>query len=301
LSPISLAFLFTAASPNGPTLFLWVDVGPESPCRVAGLAAAVRVLRPDAALVAGKRPRPSDLEADISDTSGALTLTVRGEGKPLIRSLPPAGPSCEATVQTAALMIDRYLDELNERAEEVRIEELGHPSRPDLALGVSLGASVVQAPVALSPGLDLELDFRLGLALLSLGGEVNLAQSDSAATVSATYHLQPAALWLALGVAPRLGPGRFVAQASLGLTLVWATIESSAAPFQKQQGHAVDPFVGLRVGYVLDLPARFSLALRYEERWVPRPTAFSVEGFAGSVSVRRFAGDLTLMAGYSLF
>jgi hypothetical protein len=293
--------LFIAVPPSAPTVFLSVDVDAESPCRVAGLAAAIRALRPDAALVAGKRPLPSDLEAEITESSGALTLSVRGEGKPLTRSLPPAGPSCEATVQTAALMIDRYLDELNERAEEVRIEELSHWSRPDLALIVSLGASVVQAPVGWSPGLDLGLDLRLGLALLSLGGEVNLAQSDSAATVGGTYHLQPAAAWLAAGVVPRLGPGRLLVQGSLGLALVWATIDSPGAPFQRQQGHAVDLFVGLRVGYVLDLPARFSLALRYEERWVSHPTSFSVEGFPGSVSVRRFAGDLALMAGYSLF
>jgi len=297
----SLAVLLTAA-PAQPTLFLQVSVDPASPCRVEGLAAAVRALRPEASVAVGPRPLVIDLDAEISERAGTLTLTVRGKGKPLARALPPPGTTCQATMETAALMIDRYLDELNE-GEEVRIEELGGPSpaKRDTALDVLIGASVVQAPAGLSPGVDLAFAFRLGLFEMSLGGEINLAQNEAATGVSGSYHLQPAAVWLGAGVAPRVGPGRLVAQTSFGLSLLWVNIESADALFQKQQGHAVDPFAGLSVGYVLDLSTHFSLALRYEERWVPAPTSFSIEGFPGSVSVREFAGDLALMAGYRLF
>jgi hypothetical protein len=299
----SLALVLTA-SPEAATLWLQVDVGPESPCRVEALASAILVQRPDASLAMGKRPRDTDLAALLVESSGTLTLTVRGQGKPLSRALPPAGSTCQETLQTAALMIDRYLDELHASGEEARIEELRSASAPHLTL--ALGPSVVQAPFGLSVGLILEVDLRLGLLLLSLGGEANLSQSRTvtqtvqARTVQFTYDAQPAASWLAAGIAPRLGPGRFVAQASFGLSLLFVTAQSQAL-FQKRQGNAVDPYFGLRVAYAVDLPAQFSLALRYEERWVPSPTSFSVEGFAAAFPARRFSGDLALMAGYTFF
>jgi hypothetical protein len=285
---------------TSPTLWLRVEVSPESPCRVEALAAAVRLQHPDVALSLGKRPSASDLEAEIVESTATFTLTVRGQGKPLSRLLPSPGTSCSETMQTAALMIDRYLDELHANAEEARVADLVRAAGPQLSL--LLGPSLVQAPAGLDFGLTVEVDFRVGLLLLSLGGEGNLAQTKSI-TAFGGYHLTPAATWLAAGVAPRLGPGRLLFQGSFGLSLLWVSVQSDLSHVpHEHNGNAVDPFVGLRVGYVLDLPARFSLALRYEERFVPAPTTFSVEGYPGySVSVRSFSGDVALMVGYAFF
>jgi hypothetical protein len=295
--------LLLAASPEPVTLWLRGDLPADSPCRLESLSAAIRAQRPDALLALGARSKPTDLEAVLSESGGTLTLTVSGPGKPLSRVLPVPGDDCIEATHTAALMIDRYLDDLNENAEEARIDGLSSSSGPTSAFTVSLGPSVVQAPAGLSAGLVLEVDQRFGLLLLSLGGELNLSQQKAASAVSGLYELQPAAAWLAVGVAPRLGPGRLVAQGSLGLSLLWVTIGQTTPPtYQKQQASGADLFAGLRLGYVLDLPARFSLALRYEERWVPSPTPFSVEGYPGdSVSVRTFSGDLALLVGYALF
>jgi hypothetical protein len=294
----SLALLLAVSAP---TLWLKVDVGPDSPCRVEALAAALRVQRPDTGLALGSRPNAFDLEADLTESSGTLTLTVRGPGKPLTRVLPAPSATCEETLQTAALMIDRYLDELHADAEEAHIEHLVRGPGPRLQL--LFGPSVAQAPAGLSPGLTLELDLRSRLFLLSLGGEASLSQKKAIASFDGAYDLTPAAAWLAAGVAPRLGPGRVLVQASFGLTLLWVGIQSSLSPPLPHQhgGNAVDPFLGLRAGYAFDLPARFSLVLRYEERFVPAPTTFSVDGYPGSVSVRSFSGDLALMAGYAFF
>jgi hypothetical protein len=284
-----------------PTLWLSIDVGPKSPCRLDALAAAIRVQRPDAALSLGAPPHPSDLEAVLADRDGTLILSVHGgQGRPLSRELPPAGATCEEALQTAALMIDRYLDELHATGADASIESLAPGPGP--AFGVQLGPSVVQAPFGLSAGLILELDLRVGLFLLSLGGEANLSQSKAigSALPDATYDVTPAATWLAAGVAPRLGPGRLFGQLSLGLSILWARARSPSL-FQTKQGLTVDPYVGLCAGYVLDLPAHFGLALRYEERWVPAPTAFAVEGLPGTVSVRALSGDLALLVGYTFF
>jgi hypothetical protein len=292
----SLALVLGAA----PTLWLSIDVGPRSPCRLDALAAAIRVQRPDAALALGAPPHASDLEAVLADRDGTLILTVHGQGRPLSRELPPAEATCEEALQTAALMIDRYLDELHASGAEASIESLAPGPGP--AFGVQLGPSVVQAPFGLSAGVVLQLDLRVGLLLLSLGGEANLSQSKAIgpSVPDATYDVNPAATWLAAGVAPRLGPGRLFGQLSLGLSILWASARSPSL-FQTKQGLTVDPYLGLCAGYVLDLPAHFGLALRYEERWVPAPTAFAVEGVPRTVSVRALSGDLAFLVGYTFF
>src|SRR5262249_33722271 len=160
----------------------------------------IRVERPDAALAMGSPPG-GGLVADLTEDHGTITLSVRGAGKPLVRELPAAGTSCEETLQTAALMIDRYLDELRASGEEARIEELGVRRGPEF--GVAIGGSVAQAPAGWAPGLTLETDLRLGPWLLSLGGEANLSQQQADSAFSGAFDLQPAAAWLAGGVAPR--------------------------------------------------------------------------------------------------
>jgi hypothetical protein len=291
-----------AASPSTTTLWLRADFPQGSSCHVAALTSAIRAQRPEVVVALGARPGPSDLEAELTQGTTAISLSIRGRGKPLRREIPLTGEDCDESLQTAALMIDRYLDELNQNPEETPIEGLTTSTPTSHAFTVALGPSVVQAPAGLSPGLVLEVDLRLGLFSLALGGELNLPQHEAATEVTGTYDVSPAAIWLAAGVTPQLGPGRLVAQASLGLSLLWVSIGQTTPPtYEQQQGSAADPFVGLRLGYVLDLSARFSLGLRYEERWVPSPTTFSVFGYSGSVSVRAFSGDLALLVGYTLF
>jgi hypothetical protein len=167
---------------------------------------------------------------------------------------------------------------------------------------------VAWAPAGWTPGLVLEVDLRLQWVLFSLGGEVNLAQHEALAQnetvkpVTGTYTLLPAATWIASGAAPRLGPGRLILQGVLGLSLLWVTIGPTNPPtYQQQQPSGVDFYYGLRLGYVVDLTAKLSLALRYEERVVVEPTSFSVEGYPGFVSVPMFSGDFALLLGYTLF
>jgi hypothetical protein len=293
-----LAMLVAA---NAPTLWLRVEVAPESPCRADALATAIRVQRPDASLAVGPAPHPGDLEADFTEAGGSLTLRVRGgSGEPLTRSLPPAGDSCQEAIQTAALMIDRYLGELY--AGE---EESSSPGR-GTTLVVALGPSLAQAPFAWAPGLMLQTSLGVNVFWFSLGGEANLAQTKPIGSQApdAEYRIVPAAAWLGAGVAPQLGPGRVFVQATFGLSLLWAKTTGSGL-FQTQQGFSADPYVGLCGGYALDLPLHLSLTLRYEERWVPAPSPFQIEPAPGttssSVSVRQFSGDLALLLGYAFF
>jgi hypothetical protein len=286
---------------NAPTLWLRVDVAPGSPCRAETLAAAIRADRPDAALQTGPAPNPGDLEADFTEAGGSLSLRIRGgNGEPLTRTLPPPGESCQEAIQTAALMIDRYLGELYAEPEVSQPASSTSPNGKTLV--VRLGPSLVQAPFAWAPGLMLEASLGIGILWLSLGGEANLAQSEAvgAEAPGVDYRVHPAAAWLGAGVAPVLGPGRLFAQVTFGLSMLWAKTTGSGL-FQTGQGFTADPYLGLCGGYALDLPLHLSLTLRYEERWVPAPSPFSVEGAPGSVSPRQFSGDLALLLGYAFF
>jgi hypothetical protein len=298
-----LAWLL-AATPSAPTLWLELDVEAGCPCSAEGLEAAIRGLRPGAVVKLGTRPNITDLQILLVERKGSLSLTTQGRGEPLIRTLPPAGSSCTETSQTAALIIDRYLDELYANDVETPIAPAARSLAPNLQL--RLGLSFLQMPSGLSPSISpgaiLELNLGLGLVLLSLGGEANLSGTKPVTSQGdGSYRAQPAATWLAAGISPRLGPGRLGLQGSFGLSLLW--VQTDASLHQETRGHAVDPYVGLLASYFIDLPSHFSLGLRAEERFVPSPTVFITEGVPGSasVAVRQFTADLALLAGYTFF
>ncbi len=81
------------------------------------------------------------------------------------------------------------------------------------------------------------------------------------------------------GWAPRLGPGKLSLDASVGLAV--ARVSDSVSPsqplFGRQDQLTVAPFFALAQGYTLDLPARFFVGLRAEERLAP-PTTVGVIG-----------------------
>jgi hypothetical protein len=299
--PLWLAWLL-ATTPSPVTLWLRADIPTGSSCHLESLTTAIRAQRPDVTIALGQRLNSTDPQAILTQGATTLTLSVQGKGKPLRREIPLAGEDCGDALQTAALMIERYLDELADSTEEASIEGLSgtHGAPPSFFLAV--GASVVQAPAGWTPGVILEADLSVGWLLFSLGGEINLSQHQADKSVSGTYDILPAAVWVAAGIGPRLGPGRLIVQASGGLSMMFVTIGQTTPPtFQQQQGSTADGFLGLRAGYILDLPAKFNLELRYEERWVPAPTIFSVEGYPGQVTMRAFSGDVGLLVGYAFF
>jgi hypothetical protein len=300
----AVSTLLLSAESSGPTLWLELDVAAGSPCTAEGVAAAIRGLRPELALKIGKRPSAVELQAVLSERNGSLALTIQGWGAPLSRDLPAAPTSCTDASETAALIVDRYLDEVYSTGGEDLVAPVADRFRPSLAL--ELGPSLTQMPLGLSPnpspGLILVLDLQLGWLLFSTGGEVDLpGNKPIAAAAEGSYHAQPAVVWFAAGVDPRLGPGRLVFQASVGLSLLWVQLHSSL--HQEQSKNATNLYVGGVAAYLLDLPAHFTLGLRFEERVVLDPSTFVVEGIPGatSVTVRQFTADLALLAGYRFF
>jgi len=129
LCPI-LALLASAASAHrAPVVWLGVPSGAES-CRTP-LLAAIRERRPDVDVRVGRAHGGGDVSARLREEEGVWRLVVRVEGlTPLRRVLPSPGESCAATADVAALMLDRYLDDVHWTGTPVRIERPVAPPPP---------------------------------------------------------------------------------------------------------------------------------------------------------------------------
>ncbi len=303
----ALALALTAS----PTLWLEVTL-PESTCGAESLQAAIVALAPGLTVALGNRPQPGDLQVTLARTAGETVLKVSGAGEPLVRSLPDPGADCNQTIETAALMIDRYLEANHWSGAEPSVDQLQtgstpfepSPSRPSKArLWLAVGPTLLQAPAALTAGLALELGVRVGLFEIALGGEADLSQQAPVSSNAADgdFVIVPAAAWIVAGVVPPLGPGHLLFEASGGLSYTSVFVRTAVPVSQPGSSEAFDGYFGLRAGYSLDLPSDFTLTLYYEERFCPAPTRFTFEGFSNTVLVRAFSGELALLVGWFFF
>jgi hypothetical protein len=301
--------LVLAASPT-----LWIHVSLEPPtCDAQGLRSAIVALAPAAKVAVGNEAPAGDLQVTLLQAGGEAVLTVTGRGDPLVRALPHA-KDCNQTLETAALMVTRYLDaipsETNEvtpvAAQEVVAPVPSPPSEPGAKTRawLSLGPTLLGAPAGLTAGLALEVGVRLRFVQFSLGGEAGLAQHapvNSSMTSQGEYVVTPAAAWITAAFVPQLGPGKLILGLSGGVFYTSAFVRTSVPVSQQGSSSAFDGFAGVRVGYLIDLPANFAVSLTYEERYFPAPTQFVFDGFPDTVSVPTLSGELALMMSWYFF
>jgi hypothetical protein len=202
---------------------------------------------------------------------------VRGQELNVTRVLEARG-DCEAVVRTAALIVDRALDEFTHRGEAPRIDRLA-PLPFEVA--VAVGASVEQGDLGLSGEPELELRFTRGSLVWGLTGDFR-PPALTAPKDMGQIRLLGGSVEATLGFAPRLGPGRLALEAAGGLNLTTGSFElakNSPEPlFQFQTQHAATSFAALRLGYTLNLPRHLFLTARVEERFSPQTASFDVDG-----------------------
>jgi hypothetical protein len=63
----------------------------------------------------------------------------------------------------------------------------------------------------------------------------------------------------------------------------------------------VEAFAGLAAGYTIDLPARFFVGVRIEERWSPAQAHSSVDASTDAVVTRAWTFTAALLAGWQIF
>jgi len=234
---IALAAALLAA----PTLWLSVPAG--AGCRVEEFVAAVVGRRPDLAVRAGSEPGAGDAAAAIDVEERGWRLTVKRAGmEPLHRSLPPPGADCVATSSTAALMIDRALEDLHWNGAAVRIEPMAREAAPGaderapvppavpreplpVEARIALGAGAATEFGSVLPALSLELGAQLGPWSIGAGATGSLAAHAAVGGVSTVgrYTAVPIDLQLIAGRRFSLGPGWLRLEFAPGLELALAS------------------------------------------------------------------------------
>ncbi len=300
----SILALALAAGP--PILWLALPAGEGGSCTAARIASSIQARRPGLDIRVGRGALPGDASAALTAASGHWDLTIESAGlPPLRRQLPDPGPDCVVTVDTAALIIDRYLDDLHWSGRRAAFVDLERPRVEGVA---ELGTSVTASSVGPLPSLELDLGARRGPFQLGLGG--SLAPSEKSAfpasqALAGSYSVQLASARVVASWRPRLGPGTARVELAPGAELFWvnAAYPQATRLFQNHPAFDAAPYLGLRVGYELALPARFAVALRAEGRALLGQPTFGVEGEPGipAIAAGPVDGNVTLALSRSFF
>jgi hypothetical protein len=257
-------------------------------CSAEALATALHAQRPLLAVHAfhpeidPERPPAGAIRVRLTDRGGSAVLEILAPGSSIVRSLSAAG-DCERNVAMAALIIDGALDELRVSEGTPKVDSLAPPIPfgKQLHLSTYVGAGAQQGVFGFVPAfavvaagrfrfLEVTLDVDLGLPSTTA---FSLTPPEAGkGTLSATT----LTVDLGAGVAPRLGPGRLTCDAVFGVGLAFAQVNSGSV-FQQQTETSTKPLVGLRLGYVVDLPRGVFLMARGEEHVSPA-TGFQVVG-----------------------
>lgn len=281
----------------------WVAMPGDSPtCGSAALTNAVHVLRPQLQLHPGDGP-PTNLQILLNRDGDHYLLQLRGPEVSLDRVIPDRG-GCEEAVRTAALIVDAALDEISRRGSAPGIDTLAPPKPPPpLEAGFAVGGGAEQGLLLdfdVRPTVNLDLQFNFGLLEFGLSGEFISPESKSLPGGVWKWQVLGGAGEVVLGVAPHLGPGRFFADAVVGLTLTTVSVTGSGlfhvAP--ATDGNAV---AGLRAGYEVNLPFRLFIAGRAEERYAFSQSGFDVIGEPSGVTTRVWTLVGTLVLGWRFF
>jgi hypothetical protein len=298
--------LVLALALAAPVVSLQSDGAP--PCDTAAFAHDLRPLRPELTIVAldgGQAPPtgvPNTWTARLEGVaSGQPVLRVTGGPTPLLRPL--SAESCGSVVEIAASIVDGLLDQLPREASASLASEIPlHPS-----LGIWLGGGVLQGPIPWVPSIALGLRLTLGdweiAGASDLGTLATLPLSTIDEGVVGSYKALPFDFEIGGGYAPHLGPGNLMLDALIGSSVVRVWTQGSPL-FGSGDRVTLEPFVGVAAGYTIDLPARFFVGARIEERWSPTQAHSSVEGETGgsdSVVTRTWTFTADLLAGWRAF
>jgi hypothetical protein len=173
-APLALGLLLSA-----PALRVEL-VASEGPCRAEALLGAVRERRPEAAAGGTEAAQPGDLRAVVTAAEPWVLTVHDGEKVILRRDLPPPGEDCAALAETAALMLDRFLDEIDWSPEAAPLGPLP-PEPPRERLHGAAAVSFALVPglgTAVQPALGAVFAVRRGPWRGEVSADVSLGERD---------------------------------------------------------------------------------------------------------------------------
>jgi hypothetical protein len=319
----AIVALGAAASANAGTLWVAFPSGAE-PCGYDQLAAALHARLGDVSVRPGVHDvMGDDVDVALERSGSDWGLRVRAAGEQeLERKLPRPGTDCVATTETAALMVERYLDDIRWTGGGAVVQRLPplppKPPPPPWQMVLEVGGAgallVPQVAPNLSsgsgqpipgPGGILDIGVRWGNWQAELsGGYFQLPEQNLGGNVYTVKNgSQPATLqWfvvpveLALGHRFSTGFGAFRLEVAPGAELYQA---QPANLYNGTTQLAVLPSVGLRLGYDFPIWKRLFLTLGAEVR-AHGAKEFLAIGLE-TVSTGFFDGNAILTLGYVFF
>jgi hypothetical protein len=275
-----------------------VDQG-DPLCPAAALEGAVRARVPSVQ-VGGAPSGGDDLRASLFPDETGFSLEVRRAGEVALRRELRI-EECQLAVDTAALVIDRFLDEIHWSGKPATIEPLPAPPpvvaplpqrRPRFEFGAGpvlwLGApDDVRAGALIAATVRLEDPFEA--SFLALGS------ASSAASLPASGAIDLRQAVLALSAAACAEPGIFRLCAG---PLLGARASLGSATGVRQAGSAViwQPEAGLQARAAVRLGAGFLLGIQLLGSVIPGSATFTVSGS----DARRTLSKVDAMASMSL-
>ncbi|MHB8420888.1 MAG: hypothetical protein ACYDCL_22660 [Myxococcales bacterium] len=313
---VLLAATFTALPAQAATVWVAFPARAE-PCSYDQLEGALRARLGEVDVRPGVHDAlPGDVLVDLDHDGADWSLQVQAAGEnELRRKLPRPGLDCVALSETAALMVDRYLDGIHwAGASPAVVQQVPPPPKaPAWQLVLQVGGSGELGVLPqLGPGLTLDVGARRGRFQIELSGSASLGGQETVACApdaacppggtAGTLALQGAATQLALGYGLPVGFGTVRFELTPGAELFWVTTSPSPGSFyfRSMPAFSALPFVGVRLGYELPLSRRLFLALRVEARGHLGEDQFSVTGSTTEFT-RLFDGDASLALGYLFF
>jgi hypothetical protein len=292
---------------------LWVVFpGQANPCDFDEFSAALRARVADADVRVGLHDvDASDAVVAFERSGDNWTLEVRAVNEPpMRRSLPKPGVDCSALSEAAALMVDRYLDDIHwtgagtEAEKLVPLPPLPPPPHFQFAAEASGFGGLLTAGTLLGAGLDFGL--RRGAWVAEVGGAVyfpvpvQFELSTDPTQPQGSLQVTSARTDLAVGRRFEFGPGAVRVEICPGVDLFWVSA-SGGTLFHQVPQLGVVPMIGALLGYDLHVNDRFFVALRASGRLLLTQETFYVEGFSTTVQTQRFEAELSLALGTFLF
>jgi hypothetical protein len=275
------------------------------------LAGALHALRPTFVPHFDGPTAAGGVDLELLQRAGSFVVTVRKSAATVSRPIP--GPAdCQSVVRTAALIADSALDDLPTSPSVPRIERLptpaAEPQQPaqsfggwELAAAIGGGGRQALLGPAATVGVDLQMSH--GLFQAGVTGAVAPLQSQSVQPTNAglgSYEATSTVAEASAGVGFGLPAGRLSLDGAGGCEV--ALLQASSQRLvEKRQETVPEAFAALRLQYVLDLPERFFLAGRIEERFAPVHATFVVEGAGSQVTTRTWTADGGLWVGRRFF
>jgi hypothetical protein len=242
-------------------------------CSSESFGHALRMVRPDVAIGLETAPDTDSVQVSVAAKNGTVLLTISGHGRSINRDFPDPN-DCEAACRTAALIIDRALEDLRFGEVAPPIETLAPPpSAMELSLALGIGATqgMFGAAAAVTGALQLHWHF----ALLALSGDLVLPTGTTLPNGLGSLQASGENLEIGVGLSPPLGPGRLSLTGLFGVA--WTNLSAQTTLPVNQGGSATEPYVGVTAAYVYRLPEFFFLSAQLEEQLALGRTVFNID------------------------